>query len=203
MPRPTRAAVWLTGLALERPADLAARFLHPAGPPASVRLALLALERRLVTEGLSPTEFCAAAVAATASAMTPAALSDHLQAACFVNAPGWDLLRDLRAYWPVDVISDLPRLWAQPALDRADGPAALYLEDLGPLPDHADLFLALMARGAVTPGVSLWVDHHAPRAAAALQAGLPAALYVTVDRLRRDLGLWGLTGLAAARGQAA
>jgi hypothetical protein len=58
--------------------------------------------------------------------------------------------------------------------------------------DWSALLEMLIAEGALTPGQSLWVDHHSGRASSVIRSGLDAAIFVDAARLYRDLGLWSL-----------
>ena len=55
----------------------------------------------------------------------------------------------------------------------------------------------LIAHRVISPGHTLWVDHHSPRTSEALRKGVDAAIFVDARRLRRDLALWLLMPLPA------
>ena len=110
------------------------------------------------------------------------------------------LLLDPALTCELRLVSDYPAEWLLPALARS-GLARIfpadeiaYVADLG---GFSGMFDALVERGVIVPGRTLWVDAHSPRTSAALRKGIDAAIFEDARRLRRDLGMWRLLPLAA------
>ncbi len=109
------------------------------------------------------------------------------------------LLSDPALTCELCLVSDYPAEWLLPALTRG-GLARIfpackiaYVADLG---GFSGLLDALVERGVIMPGQTLWVDAHSPHTSAALRKGIDAAIFEDAWRLRRDLGMWGLLPLS-------
>jgi len=202
-PRITRLILIAGGVVLPSLPQAAASLLAPGVelPPARRRALLDAA--LACAEGRGPLgQFCAAAVeicgerSETAAGRLHERLANEL--APLDGMPA--LLSDLALTYELCLISDYPAEWLLPALARGGlgriFPASeiAYVADLGGFPG---IFDALVERGMIVPGQTLWVDAHSPRTSEALRQGIDAAIFEDAWRLRRDLGMWGLLPLSA------
>lgn len=197
----TRFAFWTGGLLLPPLHRFCLQVLLPAVGEVhvDVQTALLDKERALWQEHLDPAAFCRDAVQLTGSSVTTDELKRQLQQQvmlAFDDLP--DLLVHLSPAFELYLASDYPRQWLFLALERTglsrffppDRVCVLAEHDTGAT--YPELFTFLVAAEVIIPGSTLWVDHNSRRTTAALRAGIDAAIFVDVPRLRRDLALWGL-----------
>jgi phosphoglycolate phosphatase-like HAD superfamily hydrolase len=188
---------WADGILVTPPGQTAWAHIAPGcKPDARARLALHNLEQELADGRLPPAEFCVRALALGKSPLPITSLADGLpeQIAPIPGMP--EVLEELacRRYM-LSLASGYPRCWLMPALERC-GLAHTFREDQvwiaaewGGFPALLD---ALLERGGIVPGRSLWVDDHSLRTSAALRRGVDAAVFVHARQFYRDLGLWGL-----------
>jgi beta-phosphoglucomutase-like phosphatase (HAD superfamily) len=172
-------------------------------PDASARLELHGLEHGLASGTLSPEEFCEQAATLSESNISASELIEQLPAR--IDAiPGMpELLDDLSCrHIRLSLVAGIPRLWLSPALQRT-GLAQWFAQDEvwtaaddGGFPAVLE---ALLRRGQIVPGRSLWVDDSSLRTSEALRRGVDAAVFVRPRQLYRDLGLWGLVPFQGAR----
>jgi phosphoglycolate phosphatase-like HAD superfamily hydrolase len=188
---------WADGVVLTTPGRTAWEVVaHGRKPDAKTRLELHHLEQGLAGGRLSPDEFCARAVALGKSSLSGAGLAEQLieQIAPIGGMP--EVLEELACRrYTLSLASGYPRRWLMPALERCGlagtfpGDQVWIAAELGGFPALLD---ALLERGRIVPGRSLWVDDHSLRTTAALRRGIDAAVFVHARQFYRDLGLWGL-----------
>jgi len=195
---------WADGVVLTPPGRTVWELVAPGRKPdAQARLELHRLEQGLADGTLSPDGFCARAVALGKGSLPGAGLPEKMLGQ-IVPIPGMpEVLEELACRrYTLSLASGYPRPWLRPALERC-GLARTFPEDqvwvaaeLGGFPALLD---ALLGRGRIVSGRSLWVDDHSLRTTAALQRGIDAAVFVHARQFHRDLGLWGLVPLPGAR----
>ena len=202
-PRITRLTLNAGGVVLPSLPEAAASLLAPGVelPPARRRALLNAA--LACAEGREPPEqFCAAAVAICGERSETAAgrLLERLasELAPLEGMPA--LLSDPALTCELRLVSDYPAEWLLPALARGGLARIFPASEIAYVADFwgfSGLFDALVKRGVIVPGQTLWVDAHSPRTSAALRKGIDAAIFEDAWRLRRDLGMWGLLPLSA------
>ena len=171
-------------------------------PDAKTRLALHHLEQGLADGTLSPEEFCKGAGDLAGVSLPKGDLMEKLpeQIAPIPGMP--EVLEELTCRrLALSLASGVPRQWLISALQRS-GLARWLPEDQvwiaadwGGFPPLLD---ALLERGQVVPGRSLWVDDHSLRTSEALRRRVDSAVFVHPRQFTRDLGLWGLVPFAGA-----
>jgi beta-phosphoglucomutase-like phosphatase (HAD superfamily) len=195
---------WADGVVLTAPGRTVWEVVAPGRKPdAKARLELHHLEQGLAGGTLSPDEFCARAVALGKSSLPGASLPEKMleQIAPIGGMP--EVLEELACRrYTLSLASGYPRRWLMPALERCGlastfpGDQVWIAAELGGFPALLD---ALLGRGRIVPGRSLWVDDHSLRTTAALRCGIDAAVFVHARQFYRDLGLWGLVPFPGAR----
>jgi hypothetical protein len=192
---------WADGVVVTPAAAAAWRVLAPGREPdTKTRLELHRLEQGLADGTIPPDEFCARLVDLGRESLSGADLIETLPERIAPIAGMPEVLEDLACRQiTLSLVCGAPRQWILPALQRA-GLARLFPEDQvliaaewGGFPALLD---ALLEHGRITPGRSLWVDHHSLRTTATLRHGIDAAVFVHARQFYRDLGLWGLVGSA-------
>jgi FMN phosphatase YigB (HAD superfamily) len=172
-------------------------------PETAERLELHRLEQDLSAGALSPEAFCERAAKLGRSAVTANDLLERLPTRIALIPGMPEILEELACRGrTLSLVSDVPRRWLLPALER-EGLTRWFAHDQvwfaaeeGGFPALLD---ALLQRGQVIPGQSLWVDDHSLRTAEALRRGVDAAVFVRPRQFYRDLGLWGLVPFPGAR----
>lgn len=202
-PRITRLTLIAGGVVLPSLPQATASLLAPGvGLPSARRRALLNAALDCAEGRELPDQFCAVAVGICGERSETAAgrLHERLagELAPLEGVPA--LLSDLALTCELRLVSDYPAEWLLPALARGGLARILpayeiaYVAGLGGFPG---LFDALVERGVIVPGQTLWVDAHSPRTSEVLRKGIDAAIFEDAWRLRRDLGMWGLLPLSA------
>ena len=108
------------------------------------------------------------------------------------------LVAELAAQRRLTMVSDYPRRWLLPVVERSrlsqwfPDEAVFYCAEHQVSGEYTELFATLVNMNIIVPGSSLWVDHHPKRSHVAVRQGIDVAIFVDARRLRRDLGLWGL-----------
>ena len=186
---------WSDGVTLTPPGDAAWTLIAPKRrPDAGERLALHRWEQELANGTLSPEEFCRRATELGNG--SAAGLLEALPEQIVPIAGMPEVLEELvRRGLSLSLVSAYPRQWLIPAL-KSGGLEQLFPEqqvwpasEWGGFPQLLD---ALIESDRITPGRSMWVDHHSLRTKAALARGVDAAVFVHIRQFYRDLGLWGL-----------
>ncbi len=130
------------------------------------------------------------------------AIEDHTMALAVCEPALRELCSDLTATLPLWLLADLPAKWVHPLLKANQlattfpSDRVLQLRSGTPATGFADYLESLAEVEGLTRGSTLLVDHNARRGMSSIRAGWDVAIYVTPDRLRRDLGLWGLLPMA-------
>jgi hypothetical protein len=161
------------------------------------RLALHYLEQGLADGTLSPEEFCKGVGDLAGGSLPKDDLMEKLPERIAPIARMPEVLEELDGLrTSLSLASGYPRQWLIPALERCDlarwfSPDQVWIAaEWGGFPRLLD---ALLERGRIVSGRSLWVDHHSLRTTAALRRGIDAAVFVHTRQFYRDLGLWGLS----------
>jgi len=98
----------------------------------------------------------------------------------------------------IGFVSDYPRQWQLPIIERTGLLTYFTEEDMVVLAEHDipdtyhSLFKFLVCANFIVPGSSLWVDHNSLRTSVAIRQGIDTIHFVDAERLHRDLGLWEL-----------
>lgn len=158
--------------------------------------------RALTANDLDREQFLARLVQMSQGIMPAEAIEDHIKALAVCEPALRELSSDLATALPLWLLADLPADWIHPFL-QANQLAATFPSDrvlqLGsgaPANAFAGFLDSLNEVEGLARGSTLLVDHNARRAMASIRAGWDVAIYVSPDRLRRDLGLWGLLPMA-------
>lgn len=120
--------------------------------------------------------------------------------------PGmWKVLLALRDEFELVLVSDYPDGWLEYLLQDIDQPYwfkdqnTFFLPELKPPDQQRRMLQTLVEAGAIISGSSLWIDHHPKRTMNAIRMGIYAGIFVSGDRLYRDLWLWSMVDLAGCR----
>jgi phosphoglycolate phosphatase-like HAD superfamily hydrolase len=176
-------------------------------PETRERLALHRLEQDLLSGALSPEEFCTRAIDLSGCSLRARDLMEKLPAQ-IAPIPGMpEVLEELACRRnALSLASGYPRGWLMPALERTGLTRWFAQDQVWVAPEEGGfpaLLDALLRRGQIVSGRSLWVDDHSLRTTVALRRGIDAAVFVHARQFYRDLGLWGLVplpGAGSARG---
>lgn len=172
-------------------------------PETAERLELHRLEQDLSGGALSPEVFCERAAKLGRSAGAANDLMEQLPTRIALIPGMPETLEELACRGrALSLVSDVPRRWLMPALER-EGLTRWFAPDQVWMAPEEGGFPAvvdkLLQSGRLLPGKSLWVDHHSLRTAEVLRRGVDAAVFVHPRQLYRDLGLWGLAPFPGAR----
>jgi hypothetical protein len=204
--RINRLVFWVGGVVLPAISQVCLEVLAPDREQVGLRLELLDLEKALWTGAISTEDFCLGAIGLTGATLVVDDLLAEIpkRADPLPGMPG--VIGDLAADYELALVSDYPRRWLLPAMQRGGLSRWFADETVFCVSEHAvsgeypELFETLVTSKVIIPGSSLWVDHNPSRTSVAIRQGIDASVFVDADRLYRDLGLWGLVPLEQRRG---
>ena len=191
-----RFVFWVGGVIFPAISQVSLEILAPGGKDSGIQLELRELERALWIGLISTEEFCRRAIDVAGAAIAASDLFAEIPGRV-EPLPGMpELVRELARNYEVFLVSDYPRQWLQPALQRIgfiqQSASIFFVSKLGTSDEYADLVEMLVESSVIVPGSSLWVDQNPARTAVAIRRGIDASIFVDARRLYRDLGLWGL-----------
>jgi FMN phosphatase YigB (HAD superfamily) len=172
--------------------------LNGAPPTPNLCYSLLDLGREASAGALDSDAYCRRAAELASVRIAPAQLAADIESRITITPGILGLLDELGVTYQLYLMSDYPDRWLRPLLQgtglgqRFSDRSIIMASAYGGIRQPADLQRALATVQVVPLDEALVIDPDSRRVMAEIRAGIKAALFVDVRRLRREFVLWAM-----------